>query len=391
MLRRIDPQVARRTAARMEAVERDLSMQVSVAIALLQTAGGSAQGASRIRASSNWWTQEAAHLRMRADAVEAEVGQARLAGPTISPPPSPYDTLLTEIDQLEQRRATLVAHLGLLDLFVSWLPGDPLRRLRSEMTRAVATLDRAVADRKAWAGPARNVLLYDPTGDGRIAESIGDLQSARHLAVLVPGVGTDLESYERTLYADARRLSERLTGTDTVVVTWLGYDPPDTVVAALAQEPAAEGARALGDFVADLPPAHTTVIGHSYGSLVAGIAARDGLITPDELVFIGSPGVGATNVQGLNVPAETTVWSALSPLDPIRLARPDCWIPPSRCSTDMVFGTDPHSPVFGSRTFATGDAPPWSAHSAYYREGSPSLENLAHIVLGEDDAVSGGG
>lgn len=384
MVRLIDPTVARRTAAHMETLERELSAQMAAAVTLLRTVGGTTVTAARARASTNWWGEEAARLRLRADAVD--MGNAcpvpETWGPTFSAPDPPRDLVLADLSKLEERRTLLSTHLDLLNGFLRWVPGEPLQSLRSSLTRAVARLDRAVADRRAWAD--RNLLFFDPSGDGRIVEVIGDLKTARHVVVLVPGMGNGLSSYERTLRVDALRLAERLGDTDTAVVAWLGYDPPDTIVGAISRGPARRGAAALGDFVRRLGPVHTTVIAHSYGSLVAGLAARQGLLVPDELVFIGSPGVGADNVAELGLPPSTTVWSGLTLFDPIRLARPDCMDPSPRCSTDLVFGTDPHGPMFGAKVFATGEGPLWNAHSAYYRTGSLSLENLAHIALDED-------
>lgn len=384
MLRHIDPVRARLTASRLEALERELSLQMAAAANLLAVAGGDSGAAARVRVSTSWWTDQAASLRTRADAVET-TGPV-ISGPAVSEPPGPKSAVHADLSRIRERRDFLASHLRLLNSFVAWLPGNPLASIRSGMARAIAAQDRAIADRTAWTDPSRRLLLFDPTGDGRIAEAIGDLENAEHIVVLVPGVGNDLTTYERTLHADALRLAERLTGTDTAVVTWLGYDPPDTITGALSRGPATEGANALGLFIAGLGPAHTTVIAHSYGSLVAGLAAKEGAIAPDELVFIGSPGVGANSVYDLDLPPSTTVWSGLTPLDPIRLARPDCMIPPARCSGDLIFGTDPHSPAFGTKTFAAGDPSVWSAHSSYY--DSTSLDNLVHIVLGEDDEVT---
>jgi len=368
----------------METLERELSAQMAAAVTLLRTVGGKTAAAAGARASTSWWAEEAANLRMRADAVD--IGNAcpvpETWGATISAPEPPRDIVLADLSRLEERRAFLSMNLDLLNRALSWLPGEPLQGLRWGLTLAIARLDRAVADREAWAD--RDLLFFDPSGDGRIVEVIGDLETARHVAVLVPGVGNDLSSYERTLRVDALHLAERLGDTDTAVVAWLGYDPPDTVVGAISRGPARRGTGALGDFVERLGSAHTTVIAHSYGSLVAGLAAREGVLAPDELVFIGSPGVGADNAADLGLPSSTTVWSGLTPFDPIQLARPDCMDPSLRCATDLVFGTDPHNPMFGAKTFATGHTALWSAHSAYYRTGSLSLDNLARIVLGED-------
>ncbi|MGO1053633.1 alpha/beta hydrolase [Crossiella sp. CA198] len=51
-------------------------------------------------------------------------------------------------------------------------------------------------------------------------------------------------------------------------------------------------------------PSHNTVVGHSYGSTVVGHTPRDLTIQADEVVFIGSPGVGVTQASELNLPPE---------------------------------------------------------------------------------------
>jgi hypothetical protein len=48
------------------------------------------------------------------------------------------------------------------------------------------------------------------------------------------------------------------------------------------------------------------------------------------------------------------------------------------------FGTDPMSPGFGARVFATGGG----GHSDYFRPGSVSLRNLAWIALGDPAEVT---
>ena len=49
----------------------------------------------------------------------------------------------------------------------------------------------------AWAAQGRRFLFFDPAGDGLAAEVFGDLGTATRIAVLVPGVGTDLQNFEQ--------------------------------------------------------------------------------------------------------------------------------------------------------------------------------------------------
>src|SRR5689334_11990388 len=61
---------------------------------------------------------------------------------------------------------------------------------------------RYAADATLSARP--HVIEYDPHGDGRIAEVVGDLASADTIAVIVPGVDNRLDNFE-TGYAGRQR------------------------------------------------------------------------------------------------------------------------------------------------------------------------------------------
>src|SRR3954452_11493713 len=44
----------------------------------------------------------------------------------------------------------------------------------------------------------RHILAFDPAGSGRIAEVFGDLRKAERVSVVVPGVDTDLLTFQKT-------------------------------------------------------------------------------------------------------------------------------------------------------------------------------------------------
>src|SRR6187455_1294383 len=138
-----------------------------------------------------------------------------------------------------------------------------------------------------WAGQGRQLLAFDPRGNGRIVEVFGDLGVADRIAVLVPGVGNRADNFNtglgdvrdrapavqaRALYDAARAAAP---GQHVAVIAWLGYDVPQGVGRSAAREELARaGATSLDRFAKDLatmrPDAGVTVIGHSYGSVVAG-------------------------------------------------------------------------------------------------------------------------
>src|SRR5262249_21394949 len=54
---------------------------------------------------------------------------------------------------------------------------------------------------EALMSQGRQILAFDPEGSGRIAEVLGDLDTAQRISVVVPGVDTDLLTFQRTYRA----------------------------------------------------------------------------------------------------------------------------------------------------------------------------------------------
>ncbi|MEU1051379.1 alpha/beta hydrolase [Streptomyces sp. NPDC005876] len=240
---------------------------------------------------------------------------------------------------------------------------------------------RAAADR-ALADPARHLLAFDGRGTGRVTEVFGDLARADRVAVLVPGSDTGLDTYGR-FRAAALALHRRLGDARTAVVAWLGYETPGTVgLAVTTTGRAEEAAPRLREFVAGLrrvtgPGTHVSLLCHSYGSVVCARAAAN--LDAADIALVGSPGTGFRTAAGLRTGAR--VWAARGAGDWV------AHVPHVRVGlfgTTVGFGTDPVSPAFGARVFAAGDG----GHSDYFAPGSPSLTNLARIVLGETTEVT---
>ncbi|WP_078651336.1 alpha/beta hydrolase [Streptomyces xylophagus] len=255
----------------------------------------------------------------------------------------------------------------------------------SRMAAADGDEHRATADR-AMADPARRFLAFDGRGEGQAAEIFGDLAHAEHVAVLVPGSDTSLDTYDR-FRATALNLRRQLTldapHSPTAVVAWLGYRTPRTVsTTVLTADRADQAAPQLREFIRQLHDitgreAQVALVCHSYGTVVCGRAAA-GLDVAD-IALIGSPGTGADSAADLHTPAR--VWAGRGR---------DDWIgdvphvSADLFGTTVGFGTDPVSPAFGARVFAAGDV----GHSDYFSPGSASLANLARIVLGETSEVT---
>ncbi len=261
-------------------------------------------------------------------------------------------------------------------------------RYAANARNAIAT-GGAYAD---WARSGRQLLAFDPRGAGRVAEVYGDLSHADRIAVLVPGVGTTLGDFGRvsarhpyrsprsageSLYAKVHSLSP---GGHVAVVAWLGYrTPPDLGRAAAREELARAGAGALAHFVSGLvaarPAARISIVGHSYGSVVMGLAAHRLPRRVSDLVAVGSPGMGTDRVADLHSSAR--VWAGCAANDWIRDV-------PDVRMLGVGHGTEPVDPSFGARVFGVSGV---SAHDQYFSPGTGSLRDIARIVLGWYSAV----
>jgi hypothetical protein len=208
------------------------------------------------------------------------------------------------------------------------------------------------------------LLGYDPAA-GHLIAAFGDPVTATNVAVYVPGAGTTIATSGDEL-ARARLLRAE-AGPGTCVIMWLGYRAP-TLAEAVSESAARAAAEPLRRFQAALVAAHDgpiqqlTLIGHSYGSVVIGVAERDGTLLADDLVALGSPGMGVRSASALRDP--TQVWHSTATNDPIRLA------------PAPILGVDPESPWFGGNPIASA---PYG-HSGYLRPGNPALATLAALV-----------
>lgn len=233
-----------------------------------------------------------------------------------------------------------------------------------------------------WARGGRRFLAFDARGDGRAVEVVGDLATADRVVVLVPGVGTTVRDFDRGLGGVARRapavqaraVSEAVRATDpaarVAVVAWLGYDPPEGLSLEAARDLRARaGAAALTSFVRTLPPsAAVTLIGHSYGALVVGLAAPH-LPRVTDLVALGAPGMGASHAADLG---GARVWAALATDDWIRR------VPQLRLG-HLGHGRRPSEPAFGATPLPTAGV---AGHDGYLCPGSATLTAVAGVVLG---------
>lgn len=229
----------------------------------------------------------------------------------------------------------------------------------------------------------RRLLAADPPGGARIVEALGDVAGADHIAVVVPGNGAHQGNYLAPRGGGPRVHGLRLMrtmramapGVRAAVVVWVGYRTPPDLTAAVSNAPARAGAPDLASLTHYLPRgAHLTLVGHSYGSTVCGLALAAS--RADDCVALGSPGMGVWHRADLG--ARTRLWAAQGRTDWIRRF-PRVKLGP------IGLGRSPLHPEIAATRFGAGDV---AGHCGYYTEESESLRNIARIALGRFDEVT---
>ena len=230
---------------------------------------------------------------------------------------------------------------------------------------------------------AQHFLDFNPRGQGLAVEVLGNLAQATRVAIVVPGSDTSLTTFDsrgtaspggaaRALAAQARQLDP---GAHLAIIAWLGYSTPSTISpAVMTSGDAGQGAAALRPLVDDLARhgRQVTLICHSYGTVVCGLAAPHLPVT--DLAVIGSPGMDASSVRALHTTAR--VWAGRGAGDWVRDV-------PHVQFLGLGFGQDPMAPAFGARIFDGGTG----GHSGYFQPGGIALRNLANIALGDPARV----
>jgi hypothetical protein len=314
-------------------------------------------------------------------------------GPVVPPrPPAGHTpgavaTWWAGLSVLQQRAvvATHPAGIGGLDGLPGWARDLANRRLLDRAVRdlppggaqhAMALAVAAEIGRREDDGQPVQLLQFDPVGD-LVALSLGDVDTAEAVAVLVPGILTDPADDLAALTGDARAVAAAATATApglaVAAVAWLGYRTPGSVFTAPSSQLAQRGGPALDRALDGLAASRaapgarvaprTTVLTHSYGTLVAGRAAQaPGRLAADALVLLGSPGTEALTARSLEAPE---VYGAWTPADPVSVCD---W-----------FGPSPADPWFGDSELPTDLT---QGHTEYYDTDRPTLAAIGEVVAG---------
>ncbi len=295
---------------------------------------------------------------------------------------TPYDQRIRDCRaqisaELDRRRAELA------DLERRHAPAKQIEQAR----RRIATYERLLA-------PERQIILFDPTGDGAVAELHGMIgPKTRNVGVLVPGTTTDIDNFDG-FSQRGRTFVDASPDGDLAVIVWMGGDLPDKLVSdAPSQRYADDLGPKLADFSrdlrqeisADVPAAtgvHVTVAGHSYGGAVVGTAERFGL-DADRVLHIESAGMG----HGVDGPEEyhnprpdVRRYSMTAPGDPIGLTQ-------GVTIGSIGHGTDPDEFPGVTRLdtgrYADGRRVEGvAAHGGVFEPGSDAWRNMHEVLVG---------
>ncbi|MDN5744216.1 MAG: alpha/beta hydrolase family protein [Nocardioidaceae bacterium] len=184
------------------------------------------------------------------------------------------------------------------------------RALREKAEKAERKLEELKRLNDALDGDDAYLLEYDDSHPQlQAAVAVGDPDEADNVAITTPGYTTNVHDSVDGMVSDAEKLRETAKMIDprgaTSTIAFMGYQAPQDVkqldFRVGSTQAAEDGAVQLSEAVRGVqatngdPDLNLSLLGHSYGSTTAGIAAQqlaDGTVTPvDSLTLYGSPGV----------------------------------------------------------------------------------------------------
>lgn len=316
-----------------------------------------------------------------------------------------------------------------LQLLIAKLEGQGDEKSQSQLG-GLKEIDRQLQE---GSRPPMMLLGIGDEGNGRAIVSYGNPDTSKNVSAYVPGLGTALDSdFAKN---DLKRARDTAIGAQkydesSASIVWLGYDAPqlpdnDNLLhsgAVMSPERAEKGAPDYNSFMSGLATTnekgdpHLTAIGHSYGSRTVGAASQldGGIPGADDIILIGSPGVGVDRAEDMGVGKEN-VYVGAAENDPVSklpskeeaIAYPLSGFVPGGAilrevsdlgDDDLWFGKDPASEAFGAQRFVVDDGPrpiidgegATPAHSNYFNpeKDHVSANNIAKIVAGQPETIS---
>jgi pimeloyl-ACP methyl ester carboxylesterase len=241
----------------------------------------------------------------------------------------------------------------------------------------------------------RQILAFDPSGNGKIAELIGNIgPQTTNVGVLVPGTFTTMADFNKYAQDAASFVNADPKG-DLAMVAWANGNFPQSLVTQ-APDPSYSQAMApdLASFSHQLRDqinqaagpgndVQVTYAGHSYGGAVVGLAEQDGL-DANRTLYIESAGMGHNvwSPSDLNdMQPDVQRYSMTAPGDPI-----------SYTQGIQLFGwghgANPNT-FPGVTDLSTGNYPNGqpitglAAHNGVFTPGSGAWQNMYDVFTGQ--------
>ena len=258
------------------------------------------------------------------------------------------------------------------------------------------TLDENDKKRQKDPKIARRGLVYmdDSKKDDRVkvAISTGDVDRAKHVSTVIPGMDNVPSEDIKDHVENAELVGERAIKharchqSEVATIAWM-YDTPQGGQV-MSSKYATKASHEIGSALEGLHAsrqvsgagrAHTSLLGHSYGSTTAGKVAkmiRKGVL--DDLVMYGSPGAGAHDAREYNLDHGRAYVSGIKSDDAVK----------GKGTLNSKFGNNPMV-MPGVKHLANNSERdrlffiPWKMfdrHSEYLEEGTSSLEDISRVV-----------
>jgi len=204
---------------------------------------------------------------------------------------------------------------------------DRFNRMKLDDELARAESGDLEAVRTALAGHRDRMLMLLDTQSGgmaRAAVSVGNPDTAQNVSVTAPGLNTTVGGSLPGMVGEAQKMKytaekeldnlpdgDPKKGQSVATIAWIGADLPHTgaldkadtyldpagLLNVASDDMAKKGAHRLASFYDGLGASHDgsmhmTAVGHSYGSLMTGLALREpGKHPVDDMLVYGSPGL----------------------------------------------------------------------------------------------------
>ncbi|HVV11953.1 alpha/beta hydrolase [Amycolatopsis sp.] len=214
----------------------------------------------------------------------------------------------------------------------------------------------------------RMLLLGFHPEDLRVILARNNPDDARHVVVIIPGIGRSLDEHTGQAEDLYRKVAAGPDDDSVSVITWADYVAPESAREARDPAFAVPAAPRLASFLAGLrvtakqfgrhkKAARIVVVARGYGGLVAGLTGRDHGLDADALVFLGCAAAGVETASELRIggPVYATPSDAGdgTPLG--------------------IHGPRPDSPAFGAQPLRPG---PLSFRSDPFVRYLPSLRRI---------------